>query len=60
MSIITTGINVVARGVNTASRQIEAFGNKINGVNVQLRQFASDYERNMRRLDRQAGLLVVL
>lgn len=57
MSIITTGINVVARGVNTASRQIEAFGNKINGVNVQLRQFAYDYERNMRRLDRQAGII---
>lgn len=46
MSIITTGINIVATGVSSASSKLKAFGATINGVKDQADKFANQYNRS--------------
>lgn len=57
MSLITTGINIVASGVSTASAKIKQFGQSINNVQRQANQFATQYNRSTTRVTQSSNSL---
>jgi TP901 family phage tail tape measure protein len=46
VSLITTGINIVATGVSSASAKLKQFGQTVSGVERQAKQFATQYDRS--------------
>lgn len=57
MSIITTGINIVATGVNQSINQIQRFGQALNNTHRQAQSFANGYNNMGNQVSRSSNTL---
>lgn len=59
MSIITTGINIVATGVNQAIDQVQRFGKAFNQTSKEAQAFANGYNRAGKQIEKTSSSLSV-
>lgn len=57
MSIITTGINIVATGVNQAINQVQRFGRELKNTHKQAQSWANGYDQSTKKVEKANGSL---